>query len=65
MATDERRISLRRTLEQAKHCVVEALSVVEHEEDPRCALDDAQHARDLLDIIIKQLSTSVSHLHHG
>jgi hypothetical protein len=44
----DRIVSLRRTLEQAHHCVAEALSVVETGEDPRCALDDVRAAVGLL-----------------
>lgn len=44
----DRNVTLRRTLEQAHHCVAEALSVVETGEDPRCALDDVQAAMGLL-----------------
>lgn len=47
MAAD-RDVSLRRSLEQARHCVQEALSVVERGEDPRCALDDVVQAAQLL-----------------
>lgn len=39
---------LRRNLEQAKHCIVEALSVLDHGEDRAMAIEDCEHARDLL-----------------
>jgi len=42
--TDERTITQRRSLQQVKHCVEEALSVLEHGEDQRCALDDLEQA---------------------
>jgi hypothetical protein len=45
---NKRVVSLRRSLEQAHHCVAEALSVVETGEDPRCALDDVRAAVELL-----------------
>jgi hypothetical protein len=44
----DRDVSLRRSLEQAAHCVQEALSVVERREDPRCAMDDVIQAAQLL-----------------
>lgn len=42
------KITLRRTVEQVVHCLVEAGSVLERGEDPRLALDDARQASDLL-----------------
>lgn len=45
---DDRTVTLRRTIEQARDCVSEALSVIEHDEDPRCALDDVVQAAQLL-----------------
>ena len=45
---DDRRVTLRRTLEQVLHCVEEALSVVEHGEDARLARDDVEQASTLL-----------------
>lgn len=45
---DDRNVTLRRTLEQAGHCVNEALSVIQNGEDPRCALDDVIQAAQLL-----------------
>lgn len=38
----------RRLLQQAKHCIEEALAVVESDEAPSHAVDDAQHALELL-----------------
>lgn len=48
-------VSIRRNLQQVVHCAVEALSVVEHDEDWRCAVDDLQHARGLIDEVISRL----------
>ena len=45
---DDRRVTLRRTLEQVLHCIEEALSVVEHGEDARSARDDVEQATSLL-----------------
>lgn len=41
-------VTVRRNLEQIKHCVEEALSIVIHREDPRHALDDLEQARQLI-----------------
>ena len=46
---DDRRVTLRRTLEQVLHCVEETLSVVEHGEDARLAQDDVEQAVLLLE----------------
>jgi len=51
--SDERIINPRRTIEQIKHCVEEALSCWEHDEDPRCILDDLTQANLLLEEVIK------------
>ena len=49
-----RRVTLRRSLEQAIHCLEEALSVVENQgEDARCAYDDVEAAIGLLTEKIK------------
>ena len=48
MKLNDRDVTLRRSLEQAQHGIVEALSVVEHGEDVRCAEDDVLQAIDLL-----------------
>ena len=50
---DDRRVTLRRTLEQVLHCVEEALSVVEHGEDARSARDDVEQAVSLLQDKVK------------
>ena len=44
----ERVITIRRNLEQAQHCIAEALSIIEHDEDKRCAVDDLEQAVSLL-----------------
>jgi len=48
MSSTIRDVTLRRSLEQAQHCIVEALSVVEHGEDVNCAIDDVLQAIELL-----------------
>ena len=48
MPLNDRDVTLRRSLEQARHCIAEALSVVEHGEDVRCAEDDVHQAIELL-----------------
>jgi hypothetical protein len=53
MLSDKRLIQPRRTLQQIKHCVEEALSVIENKEDPRCAYDDLIAAQDLIAHILK------------
>lgn len=45
----------RRTMQQIKHCVGEALSAYEMREDPQHVLADLQQARELLDVVIKAL----------
>ena len=41
-------VTLRRNLEQAGHCVAEALSVVDNDEDINCAIEDVKQAIELL-----------------
>jgi hypothetical protein len=48
MQSNIRLVTLRRSLEQAQHCIAEALSVVEHGEDLSCAEDDVFQAITLL-----------------
>ena len=48
LMSEKRQVSLRRNLEQAKHCLEEALSIVEQNEDMNCALDDVEQAAQLL-----------------
>lgn len=54
MSTD-RNVTLRRNVEQVKHCVEEALSVMDHGEDLRCAVDDLEQARQLIDVVLPKL----------
>jgi hypothetical protein len=52
--TEDRIVTLRRSLEQAHHCIEEALSVVNHGEDLRCAEDDVWQATELLKGKVRQ-----------
>lgn len=45
----DRQVTLRRMIQQVKHCVEEALSVVERSEDTRCAIDDLEQADMLIE----------------
>jgi hypothetical protein len=45
----KRQVTLRRLLEQTKHCVEEALSIVEQGEDVECAIDDIEQAQELIE----------------
>lgn len=54
------RPTLRRTLEQAKHCVEEALSVVMNDEAPKSAIEDVEQARELLGDVLDRLAKSKS-----
>jgi len=52
-------ITVRRSLEQVKHCVEEALSVWENEESTECAYEDAEQAYVLLrDVILPKLKAA-------
>jgi len=53
MTSDDRRVTLRRTIEQAIHCLVEADSVLQNKEDPRCARDDVNQAAELIRAVIR------------
>lgn len=53
MDNDNRVTTLRRNMQQIVHCTVEALSAHENEEDPRHYLEDLQHARGLIDHVLK------------
>ena len=53
MASDDRLVTLRRTIEQAIHCLIEADSVLKNKEDPRCAADDVQQEQVLIHCVIK------------
>lgn len=55
MATKDLPVTVRRNLEQVKHCVEEAISVVNYHEDPGHALADIKQATELLLLIIKRL----------
>ena len=58
MPLNDRDVTLRRSLEQARHCIVEALSVVEHGEDVRCAEDNVRQAIELLRVeVLNDLKT--------
>jgi hypothetical protein len=58
MPLNDRDATLRRSLEQARHCIVEALSVVEHGEDVRCAEDNVRQAIELLRVeVLNDLKT--------
>jgi hypothetical protein len=52
MASDDRKVTARRTIEQAIHCLTEAKSVIENGEDIRCAVDDVWQAAELIKIKI-------------
>lgn len=54
---DSRTVTLRRLLQQTKHCVEEALSVVENSEDERCALDDLKQAEMLIEKCIEDVKS--------
>lgn len=45
---NDRNVTLRRMIQQVKHCAEEALSVVERDEDMRCAMDDLKQAEMLI-----------------
>ncbi len=53
--TDERVITTRRTIQQIVHCAEEALGVIEREEDIRCAIDDLNQARELIDTALRKI----------
>lgn len=52
---DDRRITTRRTVQQIKHCVEEALAIIERNEDARCAVDDLDQAGALIAQVLKTL----------
>ena len=53
MSEDDRVTTLRRNMQQIVHCAVEALSAHENSEDPRHYMEDLQHARQLIDHVLK------------
>ena len=55
MQDDNRVTTLRRNMQQIVHCAVEALSAHENNEDPRHYRDDLQHARMLIDSVLKTI----------
>jgi hypothetical protein len=52
-STDDRNVTLRRSLEQAIHCLTEAYSVLKNKEDARCANDDVWQAQELIRVVIQ------------
>ncbi len=52
-----RLVTLRRRLEQIKHCVKEAISVMERREDARCAADDLEQALSLLEQVLPEVKS--------
>lgn len=54
MATNARNVTTRRLLQQTMHCVREALSIVENEEDEDCAIDDLKQAQMLIETILNE-----------
>jgi hypothetical protein len=57
---DYRKVTLRRNLQQILHCVQEALSVVENQEDLLCAFDDLSGAQELLVHCRKSVASRLS-----
>jgi hypothetical protein len=53
--SDTRRVTTRRTIQQIVHCAEEALSVVERDEDPRCAVDDLEQAAVMIERVLSAL----------
>jgi hypothetical protein len=49
------RVTTRRTLEQAKHCIEEALSVLQNGEEPGHVLADVEQAYELLRVVMAHL----------
>lgn len=52
---NDRDITTRRLMQQAKHCIDEALSVVERGEDTNCAIDDMKQAEHLCGSVLIRL----------
>ena len=65
MPPSDRAVTLRRSLEQAQQCIAEALSVVEHGEDVRCAEDDVRQAIELLQGKVLDDIAALYDLSHG
>lgn len=53
MSVDDRNVTLRRTIEQAIHCLIEADSVLKNKEDLRCAKDDVWQAQELICVVLQ------------
>lgn len=49
MSRNDRQGTLRRMIQQAGHCIDEARSIVERNEDGRCAVDDLEQAKLLVE----------------
>ena len=60
MSDVDRNVTLRRTIEQAIHCLTEADSVLKNKEDPRCAADDVWQAQELIHLVQQALSNEGS-----
>lgn len=54
----DRNVTTRRTVQQIKHCVEEALSIIERAEDLRCAHDDLRQAYELTAKVLADLKAS-------
>jgi hypothetical protein len=52
----KRIVTIRRIVQQLVHCANEALSVIEHTEDIKCAVGDLQQARLLVDNAERRIS---------
>ena len=50
--SQQRNITLRRSIQQVIHCLKEAEAVLNNKEDPRCALDDIHQANMLIDDVV-------------
>jgi len=50
-------VTPRRTMQQIKHCVEEALAAFKAHEDPQHYLADLEQARQLLDVVIPVLKS--------
>jgi hypothetical protein len=59
MGNQERNVSLRRNVEQVGHCVAEALSVLNNDEDVRCAVDDLEQAKSLIETVLPKLREKI------
>lgn len=53
MPSENRNVTLRRTIQQVIHCLEEAESVLGYDEDPRCAADDIDQAQRLIEQVVK------------